>query len=241
MKPIIITAMHDRPEITRAFCMASQRIKKETGVQTYSVVTRNDRENILLCEEFGLEYIEYSNSPLGAKWNALLRYIAPEDFTHIIVLGSDDIASTSYIEYLIENECDLAGVDELYFWGINPIRAGLGLFMKWRSNLNKILGVGRMVSRRLIEMNDYILWDDQLSMGLDRSMLDRVRPISESTFQFSLGEDLFIMDIKYKKSISSLAPILKTAKILNFKEVLPRFLPDDEIHYLTKIYEKVLY
>jgi len=237
--PIIITAMHGRPEITEAFCMASKRILKETGVPTIAVVTRNDINNIKLCNKFGVEWIESRNQPLGAKWNVPLYSLNGLDFSHIIILGSDDIASTSFIEYQMRQDADLSGMEDLWFWGLERSRAGYKTFGHWISNLNKILGVGRMVSRRMIEQLDWKLWDDDLVRGLDRSLLDRVRPIAEKIHKFSLKEEgLFVMDIKYDRNISSLSTSLPNTEFEDPMEVLMKHLPADEVEYLNYLYSQ---
>ena len=232
--PIIITAMHGRPEITRAFCMSAQRIYYETGVLTLAIVTRNDFDNISICNEFGIWYEESRNEPLGAKWNTALYPLRRGGFSHVIILGSDDIASTSFIEYQMNQDADLSGMEDLWFWGLEKRRAGYKTFGHWVSQLNKILGVGRMVSMEMIEQLDWKLWDDDLRRGLDRSLLDRVRPIAKKIHQFSLKEQgLFVMDIKYDRNISSLSTSLPNTEFEDPMEVLMKHLPADEVEYLN--------
>ena len=241
MNPIIITAMHGRPDITRVFGMASQRIFKETGVRSLSVVTRNDYDNIRLCNEYGINWVESRNEPLGAKWNTTLQHLKDIDFSHVIILGSDDIVSTSFIEYQIsKSDTDLSGMEDLWFWGLNPKRAGFRTFGHWTSNLNKLLGVGRMVSRKMLEKLDWKLWDDDLRSGLDRSALDRVRGVTKNINYFNLKkEGLFAMDIKYGRNISSLSPSLPNTEFEDPMEVLMKHLPADEVEYLNYLQSQV--
>ena len=237
MKLAIITAMHGRPEVTKAFCMASARIKKDTGVETFSAVTRNDNVNIGLCEQYGIRYTEQRNDPLGLKWNQSLWFANQEsDFTHIVILGSDDIASTTFIEHqLTLEEYDLAGVNDLWFWGMNPKRDGYKKFGYFRNKINGLLGVGRLVGRNLLEMLGGSPWESSLNVGLDRSLIDKVRPLSENTLEYSLlDEDLFIVDIKRDLNVSSMAPALRTMEIQDVDSI-NKYLPEDEVEYLKSL------
>ena len=238
--PIIITAMHGRPEITRAFCMAVQRIYKETGVSTLAIITRNDYENIKLCNTHGIAWMESRNEPLGAKWNTALHYLKDVDLSNVIILGSDDIVSTSFIDYQIsKGDTDLSAMEDLWFWGLNKKRDGYKTFGHWTSNLCKLLGVGRMVSREVLEKLDWKLWDDDLRSGLDRSALDRIRGVTKNINYFNLKEEgLFAMDIKYGRNISSLAPSLRTTEFEDPMEVLMKHLPADEVEYLNYLYSQ---
>lgn len=233
--------MHGRPCVTKAFCMASQRIFREVNVPTFAVITRNDSENIQLCKEYGIEYVEFRNDPLGAKWNVALSETT--GYSHRIIFGSDDIASTSYIKHLLyyANHYDMICTNELYFWGMNPNRDGLGNFIKWQSKATQYLGVGRMVSSKLVEACDNKLWYDNLNSGLDRSALDTVRGLTNNYTYFPLGEDKFIVDIKHTTNVSSMAPQLRIGKKMDAEETIRKFLPEDEVEYLLHLNEKILH
>jgi hypothetical protein len=96
----------------------------------------------------------------------------------------------------------------------------------------------------MVEALNYRLWDDNLNMGLDRSMIDKVRPLcsKDKIHEYSLKEqDLFIMDIKYDANISSMAPQAKTIIREDRCEVWTKHLSEEEVNYLNKLYEKVLH
>lgn len=241
--PIIITAMHGRPAITRAFCMAAARIKRETGVDTFSVVSRGDEDNIFLCQQYNIPYIEYRNSPIGAKWNMVLYAIKDIDYSHVIILGSDDIASTKTIQIQLDNlQYDMSGHGDLWLWGLDRKRGGFDTFGYWVSNTQPILGVGRMISKRMIDANDGKLWDDNLRMGLDRSSLDRVRSKTKNTHSYILKEKGgFVMDIKYGQNISSMSPQTKTMEFQDAFPTIKQHLSEEESQYLKYLHEDILH
>ena len=242
-KLIIVTAMHERYELTEAFCMAAKRIKNDTGVETVAVITEGDKQLIALCKKYGLRYTEHKNNPVGEKLNSILEFIKDDDYTHILVLGSDDIVSSSFIEEQKKLlDYDLVGVNDIWFWGINPSRVGFKTFGYWQINKTAILGVGRMISRKIIERCENKLWSDKKNSRLDGLMMSRIKKFNNmktiKTYHYSLkSRGLFIVDIKIGPNISSLSPTLKDTEKMNAYATIKQFLPEDEVEYLMKLYE----
>jgi hypothetical protein len=220
--------------------MAQARIKREVGVDTIAVVTRNDYDNISLCNEYGINYCTYRNEPLGSKWNRVLHEVRHTDCSHVIILGSDDIASSHAIKYQLDNvQYDMSGHADLWFYGLDKHHAGFQVFGYWISNTQPILGVGRMISREVIEANDWKLWDDELTSGLDRSCLDRVRSKTKNTYSYMLSDiGGFIMDVKFN-NVSSMSPAMRTMSIEDPNITLPEFLSDDELDYFEWLYNHI--
>lgn len=241
MKIKIITAIHGRPEVTKAFCVAMSRIKEIFNIDTHAVITPND-PGIKICENYGVRYIEYENNPVGRKLNVISRSMKDYDFTHLMMIGSDDIPSNSFIErQLEESEYDVSGIWDLWFWGLNPKRAGFDTFGYWPGTKGRIGGVGRLISRKVVEDCGWELWGPDRNASLDGSMMAKIKQTSRTrNFNaWSLADNkAFVVDIKYGPQISSLSPTMKTTVFYNPESVLPSFLPENEMGYLLGLAEE---
>ncbi len=246
MKLIIFTAIHGRVPMTKVFLSAMERIRKETGVVCYSVVTTDDTGNIEMLEVGNHPYVEYKNKPLGEKWNRVVEYVRDIDWTHLMILGSDDIPSTSFINHTLSLKGDIIGIQGMHFWGLNPRRAGFLKFGYWATN--GLLGAGKVLSRKIIESCNYSPWPDYVNYGMDGQMMKLIskglmgKRIHSITHKWKpVDHDVFLVDIKYEKHISSMSPILRRGiDLQNDEEVLKRHLPEDEVNYLISLKEEAI-
>ena len=265
MNLAIVTAIDGRYNMTKAFLTACDRIKYETGVQTYAAITPEDR-CLELIPWHDVRYIEYKNKPVGEKFNAAVKMLRDTDFTHMMILGSDDLVSTPFIEHALTlDEFDISGIDGLWFWGLNPRRAGFKSFGFFP--VNKVYaGPGKIISRRLVEAVDYEVWPPACNYGMDAKMMVKIRDavrrnkLSLKHHRYSLSETGgFLIDIKYDHHISSLSPITRRdydtllkkhpskdeeqiAKIAYRRkdpyEILPQHLPWEECDYLFNLLDE---
>jgi len=246
MKLAIITAIHGRPLMTVAFLKAMVRIEKEFAVKTYAVVTEADEENISLLEEYDIYHIEKENRPIRTKWNSIVRAIWETNFTHLLILGSDDIPSSRFIEHTLTlDKYDIAGLAGLWFWGLNPRRAGFERFGYFGIK-GVLAGAGKLVSRRIVEATDYALWSGERNSGMDANMMARIRNVTnEKNIRLKLHKYSlldtggFLMDVKYGHHISSMSPIIRRDSFdeQDPYEVLVNHLPEDEIVYLSHLHK----
>ena len=246
MKLIIVTAIHNRFEMTKAFLMAMDRIKRETGVETYAVVSEEDTACCTLCYQYGVKYIVHPNKPVGKKFNAVVKHLRRKDFTHIMILGSDDVPSTDFIKHCLTLKGDIIGILGMYFWGLNPRRAGFLKFGYWATN--SLLGAGKILSRKVLEACDYSPWPDDANYGMDGKMMKnlarcfRENGVIIKTYKWRpLDEGLFLIDIKYGMHISSLSPIIRRGLTsLSDEKILREHLPEGEVDYLMELKRKVI-
>jgi hypothetical protein len=245
MKLAIITAIHGREGITAAFLSAMSRIRQDLNVQTYIVVSDDD-PNIPLIGEYDFPYVEHPNKPLGRKWNAGVRSMQCADFTHVMILGSDDIPSTRFVKNAMElGEYDISGCDGLWFWGMNPRRAGFGRFGYFP--VPKVLaGPGKVLSRRALECCDWAPWPENCNYGMDAKMMNYVRTGMKSkgvlykSLRYSIRDTQgFLVDVKYQHHISSLSPVLRRDNYIEQDpmDVVPYHLPKGECDYLFRLHE----
>ncbi|MCJ7617294.1 MAG: hypothetical protein MUO43_12245, partial [Desulfobacterales bacterium] len=208
MKLVIVTAIHQRFHLTYAFLRAMERIRNDFGIETYAAVSYED-DCVDLLKEFQIAYVEHENKPVGKKFNAAVNMLRDVDFTHLMILGSDDIPSSRFIEYSLEqdpnNEFDYIGIDGLWFWGMNPRRAGYKTFGYFPVK-GVLAGPGKMVSRRVVEACDYELWPYNCNYGMDAQMMKKGRLALKSqgvmpTIKKYSNTDGggFLVDVKYEK------------------------------------------
>ena len=238
----IITAIHGRIPVTKAFCMASERIRNNFGIETFAVVTPDNKENIALCNEYKVNYITHRNLPLGRKWNMLVNYMKGIDFTHLLVLGSDDIASDSFIRNL-PTEHDVSGVHDLWFWGLNPKRTGFDTFGYWRGTRGRVGGVGRLISRGIIEALDFTPWPDDINCRMDGNMKKKIDALDMDVdwHSYSLKDhQSLLLDIKYEQNISSLSPTLPNTRQERPEDVLYKHIPKEEVDYLMSLRKELV-
>ena len=259
MKLAIITAIHGRPLMTAAFLKAMSRIEKEFGVKTYAVtsglnidelskgVTESDKEECIhLLEDYGINYVEYPNYPNRTKWNRIVQYLIQTDFTHLLILGSDDIPSSRFIEHTLTlDKYNLVGLSGLWFWGLNPRRAGFERFGYFGIK-GSLAGAGKLVGRDIVEASYYKLWSGTRNSGMDANMMDNISDLSAEKkinlkmHRYSLLDTGgFLMDVKYGHHISSMSPIIRRPSFIEQEvyDVLPDHLPADEIVYLSHLHK----
>jgi len=266
MKLAIITAIHGRPLMTEAFLKAMARIRKEFDVKTYAVtselnlqeeskgVSESDKEKCLdLLYQYNIDYVEYPNYPNRTKWNRVVQYLRYTDFTHLLILGSDDIPSSRFIEHTLTlDKYNLAGLSGLWFWGLNPRRAGFERFGYFGIK-GSLAGAGKLVGRDIVEASDYALWSGERNSGMDANMMNNIRDLSVAgkinlkLHRYSLLDTGgFLMDVKYGHHISSMSPIIRHNETKppkqpffldqNPYEILPDHLPEDEVNYLKELH-----
>jgi len=231
MKLGVITALHNRHDMTLVFLSSMRRIHEKFGVSTHAVVTEGDP---IISSLEGIDYITHRNKPLGAKWNAISQHMKDSDLTHFLIMGSDDIPSDAFIEHALTlGEYDISGVQGIWFWGLNPIRAGFNKFGFYYTS--SIIGAGKIVSRRVMEMCDWKPWPPYEGGGLDGKMMKIIsdysfsKGISISIHKYSLLETGgFIVDVKYEDHISSMSPIIRrNFTEYEYKAVIYEHLPDE--------------
>ena len=139
------------------------------------------------------ENVFYPNSPLSDKWQCGLNAVN-RDVDAVIIVGSDDLITPGYIEackYLLKRGAEYIYMDGAYFYNAETGK------MIW-GNAER-LGLGRCISRSLLDRMNWKLWPDGLENGLDGAMWERVQQTTEPKIvqlKDCKKEGLVGMDIK---------------------------------------------
>ena len=137
-----------------------------------------------------------SNSNLSGKWNKGLDNPRDGGWNAVMIVGSDDLVTPRYIEavkYLLEKGADYIYLPALYIYNLQDGRMHYCLAER--------LGLGRVLSRRLLDRLDWKPWPDGINRGLDGEMWKKINALKDVNI-VRLGVDachrlgIAAMDIK---------------------------------------------
>lgn len=216
-KFLIATTMWKRPEVFKVFVQNNKKYADILTVGSEGSKSRN------LAEGLGCIYLEAPNEPLGRKFNYRTRWFAKSKYTHIILLGSDDIISDSIFNKIKQeaNNYDLISWKDLYFYNLET---GEGYYSYGYSNHRKgePLAPGRCISKNAVINLGVDLWPNGLKKHPDGKLWRNKLSTINKKIVFSCKENSgYIIDIKSKDSISSFDLMKTTMKTrqLNDKEI----------------------
>lgn len=240
IKLMVLSAVHnvigERKEVCNFFAKRMQTVRESLGIETLIVGSEGELSRSV-AERCGHHYVEFPNRPLSRKFNAgmeALRYHKP---THVMILGSDDIVSTSlfeaYIALLHQSDYDLIGITDLYFLGLHTRRWGFGVCGYWNGYHNqRSLGVAKCYSSRILEFNDWTLWHGSRNAGLDGAAMVSVRNYAHggnslSSVKVNIKKhNHMVIDIKTRGNISSMSNF--ALQDINYHELFNEHLPKEE-------------
>ena len=191
-------------------------------VEILAVVAGSEgRKSKKLVESYGFHYVEAPNMPLGKKANfGLLRCkdLKPD---YVLFLGSDDLVSIKTFRYLLKRMKE--GYDEicnmdLYLYDIASCTT---IYSCGYTNKRKgePMGVGRCLSRKILNKIKWDLWENIRNKGLDGSSWRGLEKIKHSRYTYWLKkEKLMIVDIKSQQRITSFKIRSNNIEI-DFKEI----------------------
>lgn len=155
-----------------------------------------------VCEAAGAVWVHHRNKPLGAKWNAAFRKAKEFNPDACLFVGSSDWISDNWIWKMMSHVdkhgfagmagCYLVDVGEqlrLCYWpGYKGYRV---------ERADETIGIGRMLSRRLLDALAWHPFESNLPSSLDRSMKDR---------SMSFGFNDFMVEDPSLKALSISTP-----------------------------------
>lgn len=233
----IITAVHDRESMTDMFfyrLIRSIGNAKTTNRFIPVAVVTPKQESV--CIDHGVDYLSYQNRPLGAKWNALVSYTQYKYYPdYIMILGSDDFISSSYLEYIddkINQGYDLINPMDIYYYSLNWKRRYYGE-CGYYGGKERILGVGRTVSRKILDDIKWKPWDDDINNGMDRCFAQKMswgKPYRVHRF-YLRDTSTYILDIKSDGNIGGIGAY--NIEPISPSQLLPLIMKSDEIKRLN--------
>lgn len=151
----------------------------------------------------GCHYVECNNFPVSNKHNKGLEKAKELNAKGVILMGSDDIVSDSYFEFIEqfgEQTSELIGLKDLYFYSTESKKLG---YWKGYTSTSTTVGAGRYFSRAILEQMNWQLWSEKRNKGLDTDCLKRLTKQGITERIFTMEEsNVFLVDIKHSRSIT---------------------------------------
>lgn len=157
-----------------------QRLYRKNGVDKV-ICVGDTAEEKLCCEYNGAEFVQHPNEPLGKKWNKGFLAAKRHDPDAVLFVGSSDWISDNWIPFMapfiMEQGIDLIGKPDFYMLDIS---AAKGLrFCHWEGygkgpRQQEPIGIGRILSKRILDLMDWKPIQDELNNSIDWSMYHRV-------------------------------------------------------------------
>jgi hypothetical protein len=149
-------------------------IEKNKVFKVICVGSEDERET---CENEGAEFILHENSPLGKKWNAGFMAAKKHNPDGCLFVGSSDWISDNWITHCSKfmNDFDLIGKPDFYLldYGKKFRMCHWAGYNDFRRR-DEPIGIGRILSKRILDKMDWKPMQDKLESSLDWSMYQRV-------------------------------------------------------------------
>lgn len=153
------------------------RLYQKNGIKKVICIGDSEQEQ-WLCESLGADFIYHDNKPLGKKWNAGFLKAKEYDPDCCLFVGSSDWISDNWLYYTSEY---LTGYDMIGKPDFNLVDYGKQIRVcHWPGytdprRVNEPIGIGRVLSRRILERLNWQPMEDKLDSSLDWSMFQRVK------------------------------------------------------------------
>lgn len=211
MKIALIVAIYKRHDLEK---IVLDRFRKQSKKFGFDIIVAGSEGDSSKKIAKGCHYIEVENSPLSNKHNAMLVKAKELDVDGVVLMGSDDMVSDSYFDWiysLSKDEKHIQGLKDIYFYSV----ASKTLHY-WHGYRNKTqsAGAGRFFSRWVLDEMNWKLWKEGLEKGLDNNCTRRLlqKGIKDKSVSMS-DKDLFLVDIKHSRSITSEAIIYNCKQV----------------------------
>ena len=150
-----------------------RRLYKKNKVNHIIVIGNSQSEEKVTLDEGGI-FLQYKNNPLGKKWNAGYLFAKKFNPDAILFVGSSDWISNDWIDkaYIeILNGAGLVGKRDFHMFDISN---NLQRYCKWNGyiceRINETIGIGRLVSSKLLEHINYKPFIDEQESSMDYAM-----------------------------------------------------------------------
>lgn len=125
----------------------------------------------------------------------------------------------------MDKNFDLIGILDLYLFDIKNIKVYYwGGYPKASKRFGESVGLGRCLSKKILENLNYQLWEDGLNRVLDSSMTKKIQSLSQSinisSNYFYIKDVGIACDIKSDNNISKLDHFLETSQLISDDNLL---------------------
>ncbi len=190
----ILTATWGRPKLTEHMMRHFVAIEVP-GLELIPLAVWSGEDPSPTPAVEGWRYVEVPNRPLGTKWNYGLKALMSLGVDAVMIVGSDDFVSWSYMKIVrdqLKLGADIISVRDLYIY--HPPED----FVLYCESM--VPGAGRVVTREAIEAVKGKLWDADAQIHLDASVMSRLRQtnLRRHNARDMKGRGFAILDVKMR-------------------------------------------
>lgn len=230
IKLAIVTGAWKRHRLFSVFCEYYQNLALKVPFKLFIAVSEKETE--LIAKWYGHTTVFVPNEPLGEKFNAATQAAKGADYT--INIGSDDFLTEGFLRYYIEQiktGADYIGALDGYFFDVKTKQGLYWAGYNQPYNKGHTIGLGRALSKRLLDEIDWQPWPSGFDKVLD-SGLQKLLDMHEHTEHiFRMKEQgIFALDVKTEENMTPFAPWPNSFP-LNGVQMLTEHMPD----YANKI------
>ncbi len=249
-KICILTAFWQRYELNSAYLAHLNFLKRELSELeiTGLIVGSEGEKTRRMVLSSGNEYLEHKNLPLSEKWDSVLKFSRNFDPDAVIILGSDDFISPETVRSLVGKISDgwlMTGLMDMHILDSEGGRLfhWNGYSVSTPNRMWETIGLGRCISRKLLEKMDFSLWGgEEINSGLDGLMTRRLASIGliplphgqevwisldDGDYAFGhsgmFSSDIggFVVDVKTDKNITSLEryAVSESGEVTDWKDL----------------------
>jgi len=203
----IITINHNRPQVLSLWCAQIRRLRQELNAYVPAVVVSEASDNDI-CLKYAVWHIASENRPVTSKFNRAFAYMKSLDVDYVLITGSDDIVSTEFVQNTVaqmELGIDLIGTNTIYFY------CGQGIDRGTLTRLDSpiLKGIGKTVSKKVLDQCDWVLWNEDKNWGMDSIASKTIAKYAKT--KAVIGG--MVVDIKTKQNLNSFNVFKKYPKV----------------------------
>lgn len=166
-----------------------ERLIKKNRVKVV-ICVGHDPEDRKVCERAGAVWVQHRNKPLGDKWNHAFMEAKKYNVDACLFVGSSDWLSDNWIEVMLPymEEYDLVGTLGCNFMHVAPPDYYACYWPGYtRTRFGESIGIGRLISSKVLDQLQWKPFDPNLDKSLDYSMQQRVLQVSGKSHVISRG------------------------------------------------------
>lgn len=219
-----------RPRVLHLWLEHINRIRHELPYNLPACVI-SEEEDKNLCGRYGVDHITQENQPVSNKFNRGVEWARDMGLDYALVSGSDDLFSTDTIKRYFEEAdkgYDLIALKSIYFYSAQGLYRGQLV----RFDAKTYLGVGKCISRRVLESVEWRPWNRNRNWGLDAIAWLNIRPHVKT---ISVIEDAMVTDIKSRTNINKDSLWMKKIQLRRDPQEFYKTLSDKEKEILFSL------
>jgi glycosyltransferase involved in cell wall biosynthesis len=225
IKIAVVSMVWKRPEIFELFAQGIKAwvIPPDFKLSVF-IAGSEGRTSRAMVEKHGFQYLEAPNQPLAQKANRSISMAKGHDY--VICMGSDDILHpdtfTTYCN-IMRKGVDFIGVQDFYFYDTTTGKASYWGGYKEPYRIGRTCGAGRVLSKRILDLWKWHVWEVKHNHILDNSMDEKLKHMEHKSCIFKLKDyDLFAADVK---STTNMTPfeLWPNSKYINPKILTDKF------------------